>query len=117
MARKMEDTSETQPKLEVKLSTRIGPVAHPSLAGAQEVKCGLCGYVIKVPSANFCPRCGANIRVTMGMQVKLAANTKIESEKRVLTVGEESEECIVCNLPLKQGDDVVWCPHCGRLAH
>ncbi len=25
--------------------------------------------------------------------------------------------CVVCNLPLQYGDDVVWCPHCLSPAH
>ena len=60
--------------------------------------CPNCGAKIGSPSAQFCPYCGANLL----------------AEARGVARG---GACIVCNLQLKPGEELVRCPHCGAAGH
>jgi ribosomal protein S14 len=42
---------------------------------------------------------------------------KRETEEDNYRRQKEAGKCMVCGAPLGRTEDVVWCRHCGRLAH
>jgi predicted RNA-binding Zn-ribbon protein involved in translation (DUF1610 family) len=47
----------------------------------------------------------------------MAAQPQMKIKKSLSPTEVGTEDCIVCRGELAQDDDVVWCPHCGKLAH
>jgi hypothetical protein len=47
----------------------------------------------------------------------LAAGEDARTEGELAAVTKQEDDCIVCSLRLTKDDNVVWCPHCGGLAH
>jgi hypothetical protein len=86
---------------------------------AAEAKWGHCNYceaVIMLSNARFCSNCGASIRHGLKDATPLEMQEKAKPADRI-GAPECGEECMVCNLELGEGDDVLWCPHCGSPAH
>jgi predicted amidophosphoribosyltransferase len=88
---------------------------EPSLVGdkAKWGHCNHCEAVIMLSNAKFCSNCGA--RLQQAHEYVIPMEAKADNHTAVTT--EHGEECMVCNLELNEGDDVVWCPHCGNPAH
>ncbi|WXG44214.1 MAG: RING finger protein [Promethearchaeati archaeon SRVP18_Atabeyarchaeia-1] len=85
--------------------------------GIEERRCSNCNSVIAIPDAMFCPNCGASLQARAKGAATATKEVKTAPSKRTSPKGQELEDCTVCGLELKPSDDVVWCPHCGRLAH
>jgi hypothetical protein len=79
--------------------------------------CNHCDAVIIMSNAKFCSNCGA--RLGHGPEAAGLQRTeeKAKSNNQSVATPEHEEECMVCKLELSEGEDVVWCPHCGNPAH
>jgi rRNA maturation endonuclease Nob1 len=79
-------------------------------------RCEYCHAVISPPNARFCANCGASL--SYGSRGATPRETEeARPEEHLGAVSEHEDNCIVCSLRLTRDDDVVWCPHCGGLAH
>jgi len=85
--------------------------------GVKWDRCNHCHAVIMISNAKFCSNCGSSL----SSRQKYATPPRIEEPAKPVDqtreATEHGEECMVCNLELHEGDDVVWCPHCGSPAH
>ncbi|WXG44023.1 MAG: zinc ribbon domain-containing protein [Promethearchaeati archaeon SRVP18_Atabeyarchaeia-1] len=68
--------------------------------------CPYCGSSIRIDGASFCKNCGGRLTATNVVLNK-------GQLKRPVPQG----HCMVCSLPLKPGDTLVWCPYCGNASH
>lgn len=72
---------------------RVGSEVNSDACQKTEIQCAACGFLLS-SDANFCPKCGENLRV--------AQNTF-------------ASRCAHCNSTLKNSE--VYCPKCGELAN
>jgi DNA-directed RNA polymerase subunit RPC12/RpoP len=79
--------------------------------------CYNCGASVGFPGATYCPNCGSRLRILKEHVASPAIGPKVEISGRVAQTSEGAGRCMICHSSLSQGDDVVWCPHCGGLAH
>jgi uncharacterized Zn finger protein (UPF0148 family) len=78
--------------------------------------CYNCGTPIGMPDASYCPSCGSRLQIPAEV-VPPAARAKTDINKRVAIPSVGVDTCMVCRGRLGRHEDVVWCPHCGKLAH
>ena len=91
----------------------------------QQRECDYCHAPVRTPNAKFCSNCGASLGygsaqpASYGSGEPTTTDTQEEARRRerLASVSKQEEDCIVCSLRLTRNDDVVWCPHCGGLAH
>jgi hypothetical protein len=79
--------------------------------------CNHCHAVIILSNAKFCSNCGASLRQGLKDTTPLGERVKAKSKSGAVAVAGNGEKCVVCDLQLNRGDDVVWCPSCGNPAH
>jgi predicted RNA-binding Zn-ribbon protein involved in translation (DUF1610 family) len=80
-------------------------------------RCPRCAATLRTPSAEFCPYCGAKMPAEPREITPAAKSLQVRIKKSTSPKAQKTETCTVCGGELKRGDDVVWCPHCGKLAH
>ena len=80
-------------------------------------ECQYCHAPIMAPDARFCSNCGASLSYGSKQALTTDAGEDARRRERLASVTKQEEDCIVCSLRLTKDDDVVWCPHCGGLAH
>ena len=83
-----------------------------------KITCQNCGITIRTPNPKYCPSCGSRLdtqkRETAPPPV---VQPKIKMKSHQAATPARVEDCMVCGRELGQNEDVVWCPHCGKLAH
>jgi hypothetical protein len=91
---------------------------EPSVKGGQREwgHCNHCHAVIILSNAKFCSNCGSSLRHGTRDVTPYEGAAKTKTQLPSARV-ENAEKCMVCDLELTSGDDVVWCPHCGNPAH
>ncbi|WXG44434.1 MAG: zinc ribbon domain-containing protein [Promethearchaeati archaeon SRVP18_Atabeyarchaeia-1] len=85
--------------------------------GFEQAACPHCHATVAPAGAKFCYHCGSKLQAGAGRAEPQQMEEKGKSRQTLVAQTQETEKCMVCGLELKQRDDVVWCPHCGRLAH
>jgi sporulation-control protein spo0M len=109
--------------LDVQASATIGVIATTDETlspreGTTEVRrCQNCQTVIVPPYSTYCSNCGAALTQATEETPPPKLGSKAKPGKRAKSAASHGEECMVCDLELKPGEDVVWCPHCGNPAH
>ncbi|WXG44302.1 MAG: hypothetical protein WED04_09760 [Promethearchaeati archaeon SRVP18_Atabeyarchaeia-1] len=99
-------------------SQRVGSREKPTETGQRPAaRCPSCGATLKTPSPEFCPYCGAKIPSEPRVVAAPAKSLQVKIKRSTSLKAEVTEACTVCGGELGQRDDVVWCPHCGKLAH
>jgi predicted RNA-binding Zn-ribbon protein involved in translation (DUF1610 family) len=79
--------------------------------------CQHCGTAIRIPYAKYCPACGWRLDTQAKQMTPMGTQPQMKIKKSLSPTDMGTEDCIVCRGELSQDDDVVWCPHCGKLAH
>lgn len=80
-------------------------------------RCPSCGNSLRARDANYCTHCGTRIRGESREVTPMARGVQVNTEKSEDSEVVGMEICTVCGYGLGQRDDVVWCRHCGKLAH
>jgi hypothetical protein len=99
---------------------RAGSISDRSSFRGDKAKWGHCNHcheVIILSNAKFCSNCGASLRHGSNDTTPLGERVKTRSKRRAVAVAGNGEKCMVCDLHLNRGDDIVWCPSCGNPAH
>jgi Zn finger protein HypA/HybF involved in hydrogenase expression len=115
---------------------QISHVAYRSPAAEEADIKGLCVYCntpITIHSSRFCPGCGARlitlaegnaVLAPIGKPVVAGVTPVISAEQAAIVAKafrvrrrERVGTCMVCELDLRSGDQLAWCPHCGNPAH
>jgi hypothetical protein len=86
------------------VGTRREPASSESLRDV----CSYCGVGMLRPGATFCWNCGASFPTSDEPAV---AGGK---QRKALKI---TGKCMVCNLDVDSDEAVLWCPHCGNMAH
>jgi hypothetical protein len=94
--------------------------------------CPYCGENSRLPVANFCWNCGANLEVRSGItNPRVSESTSIGTEAKrrgaliasAVAGGRQRRttarmgRCMVCGLELNRSDQIMWCPYCGNASH
>jgi predicted RNA-binding Zn-ribbon protein involved in translation (DUF1610 family) len=83
----------------------------------ETITCQNCKTVIETPYATYCPNCGAILpQATQKAAPMILVNEATQGDI-IVSPSEQSERCMVCDLELKPGEDIVSCPQCGNAAH
>jgi predicted RNA-binding Zn-ribbon protein involved in translation (DUF1610 family) len=108
---------------DVAASETIDVVARPEIVRPPEERrletkrCQNCGEVIMPFNATYCSNCGMSTRRISRVGKPPGIEDKTKQTARVKVLMDQANECMICNLEINEGDDIVWCPHCGNPAH
>jgi hypothetical protein len=77
-------------------------------------RCVRCGAIL-AENASYCLRCGEPIG---GVQLPKGPKSALEPIRRARSNASLiGQRCMVCDLPVKRGEELVRCPHCNNIAH
>jgi hypothetical protein len=78
----------------------------------------MCGRRIYRSNSMLCNDCRARLGIEdRGIMFTAQINDNNDETAQPIMGREERQTCTVCNLPLNDGTQFVWCPYCGRPAH
>ncbi|WXG44161.1 MAG: RING finger protein [Promethearchaeati archaeon SRVP18_Atabeyarchaeia-1] len=79
--------------------------------------CPYCGATLKSQDQSFCHNCGSNLEATQrAMTSSSQEESDLDLAKRLSMVSQELL-CAVCHESITKTDPIVFCPHCGTVAH
>jgi endogenous inhibitor of DNA gyrase (YacG/DUF329 family) len=70
--------------------------------------CPSCGNIVDIRMGAFCPNCGANVMIEKAVAPIPAPVKQIQKV---------TGKCMICNLEIRESEEVLWCPFCGNKAH
>ena len=79
--------------------------------------CPHCQATIMSANATYCWKCGSTLIPQKASATAPPSETKPKAATKVIQHVIDTAKCDICDLELAEGDDVVWCPHCGNPAH
>lgn len=78
----------------------------------------VCGRRIYRSNSMLCNDCRARLGIEdFGIMSTAQINDNNDETARPIMGREERQTCTVCNLPLNDDAQFVWCPYCGKPAH
>jgi predicted RNA-binding Zn-ribbon protein involved in translation (DUF1610 family) len=77
------------------------------ISATRNVQCKRCGASLKAGD-DYCWNCGAAAKVGLAPPLALGRRTKGRIRSGI---------CMVCKRGLENADEMLFCPHCGSLAH
>jgi hypothetical protein len=94
----------------------VRPTTQPVETVAQRF-CYYCGSAISVPDSRFCSNCGASLAVSAGNEASSLSTEKLGTVATSSKTTKTNVRCMICGRAFEQSDLLIWCPHCGGIAH